>query len=113
MFVCPVCEHSQEQGAECESCGKPLVVTEQKIVAVAALADLEVNQLPSAEHVAAAPLPELELSRFATPAQVQTAPVPEFEGTRMEVGQVAAIVPMVDMEADRPPDDGARTAAPT
>jgi hypothetical protein len=115
MIVCPVCEHAQAQGAECEVCGKRLLAG----VAPSDLAiplmegieptlqgavdappervpELEPTRLDTTAAAAAPALdvtPDLEATR-AAPVDVQVAPVPDVERTAMEIpGDVPTAVP--------------------
>ena len=65
MIICPVCEHPQAQGDECDQCGKRL-------------------SAPRGPGVAAvAPLPDLELTPHAGgKAPVPVERVPEIAPTR-------------------------------
>ena len=104
MIVCPVCEHPQGQGAECEVCGKRLAAgVSAADLAIAAVEGLEPTfhasaaAAPAGERVAeleptrrdaavtaAAPAldvtPDLEATR-AAPVDVAVAPVPDVERT--------------------------------
>jgi len=113
MIVCPVCEHAQAQGAECEVCGK-------RLFAGVAPSDLAIPLIegiePTLQGAVDAPperVPELEPTRFAAvgatpalevtpdleatraaPVDVQVAPVPDVERTAMEIpGDVPTAVP--------------------
>jgi hypothetical protein len=117
MTVCPVCEHQQEVGFECDVCGKdlsgplaglgpPPVAVEQVAgleqtvgervgdVGVERFADLELNVLPKAPDGPVAAMPDVEASRLAP------------------VGEVP-IERMTDIADERAADDGVRTAAPS
>ena len=115
MIICPVCEHQQAQGDECENCGKKLAVAPAAAAAapVARLPDLELTRVAGPAQVAVAPLPELEATRMAGPAQVAVAPVPELETTRQAQVAAVQVAPVQDLELTRAPADGQRTAAPT
>jgi hypothetical protein len=80
MIVCPVCEHPQAQGTECELCGKQLVEG-------------------SAELPAPAPFEELELTRHGD-VDAPADRIAELEPTALQVGADAAIEP-VPLEATR------------
>lgn len=113
MIVCPVCEHQQSFGVECEVCGKDLgalgdlgpppvptlpvdgleVTVPERVgdVPVERFGELEVNQLPAAPAVN---------DRLA-----------ELEPSRADVGDVP-VERVADLAEERAPDDGVRTAAP-
>jgi hypothetical protein len=103
MIVCPVCEHQQAQGAECEVCGKRLATgVAPADLAIPAVEGLEPTfhaaaAAPAADRVAeleptrhdaaltaAAPAldvtPDLEATR-AAPVDVEVAPTPDVERT--------------------------------
>jgi hypothetical protein len=113
MIVCPVCEHQQAEGAECDVCGKRLT----RGVSAAELAIPAVEGLEPTRHGAAdAPaevVPELEptLHRSATaapaadltpgleataaaPVDVEVEPTPDLERTAEEIpGDLPTILP--------------------
>ncbi len=100
MIVCPVCEHPQPQGAECEVCGKRLVAGPSAAdLAIPAVEGLEPTHLPSSDalpageriagleptlHAAAAhvddAMRDLEATR-AAPVDVDVDPTPDLERT--------------------------------
>jgi hypothetical protein len=103
MIVCPVCEHAQAQGAECEVCGKRLVVglspADRAIPPVDGLeptrfvsSDVLDERLPDLEPTlrgADAPFreertPDLEATA-AAPVDVDSPPVPDLERTDLVV----------------------------
>ena len=82
MIVCPVCEHAQVQGTECEVCGK-------RLGRGPSAADLALPRVPDLEPTSHAPvdapeqgLPELEATRHAAAAAVAAEAVPGMEATR-------------------------------
>ncbi len=101
MIVCPVCEHPQAQGAECEVCGK-------RLVAGLTATELAVPRLDGLEPTRAAPvdapperIADLEPTRQDAPAAPAVDPTPDLEATRAAP---------VDVESD-PTPDLERTAA--
>jgi hypothetical protein len=62
MVACPVCEHEQDEGAECEVCGKVLVGAAQPDAATALLQGLEPTALEYVADGDPEPLPGLERS---------------------------------------------------
>jgi hypothetical protein len=114
MIICPMCEHQQAQGIECEVCGKKLVAAAPVAVAVATLPELEQTQLAGGRApVPVASIPDLELTRRDSVPNVATAPVQDLDtGRSAKVGNVAA-APMQDMDTGRAEAIGAKTAAPT
>jgi hypothetical protein len=116
MIVCPVCEHPQAQGAECEVCGKRLVAgVSAADLAIPAVEGLEptlhaaappvaaaerVAELEPTRHdaaTAAAPAldvtPDLEATR-AAPVDVEVAPTPDVERTAAGIpGDAPTVLP--------------------
>ncbi len=105
MIVCPVCEHAQPQGGECEICGKRLVEGPAGIPAVAPLDGLEptriedvqagverIGDLEPTAHAAArdAPLdPVLVEPTRVDPVTVAVEPVPDVERIGDDIAQEA------------------------
>lgn len=103
MIVCPVCEHQQSTGAECEVCGKRFAPGSLPIPPVAPMEGLEATQhgpvdlgfepgasLPDLEPTLAPPVdapeestPGVEPTRTA-PVDVDAPPIPDLE--RLEAG---------------------------
>lgn len=112
MIVCPVCEHPQAQGAECEVCGKRLVAgvsaAELAIPPVEgleptghapvdappdAIAGLEPTLHAPEDAPATDPTPDLEATR-AAPVDVEVAPAPDVERTAAEIpGDLPTMLP--------------------
>ena len=84
MITCPVCEHQQAAGADCEVCGRVLVLQEGAAgPPVAPLEGLEptgMNGLAASEWIGS--LPELEATLQAPAGDVVPDPIPELEPTR-------------------------------
>ncbi len=104
MIVCPVCEHQQAQGSECELCGKKLVHGPAGIPAVAPLEGLELTRHGDVD----APVESIgELEPTALQGGVDAAPDPvPIEATRLDPVDVT-VEPAPDIEriADEIPDD--------
>lgn len=103
MIICPVCEHQQAQGTECDNCGKQFVATKTPDLPVTALpelegtaiaganapapvaklAELEETKLQSGPDLPAMAVPDLDLAR-AAPVQVAPEVVADLEGHRIE-----------------------------
>lgn len=110
MIVCPVCEHPQPQGAECDVCGKKLLHGAAAIPSVPPVEGLEPTRLAPADVDAEAlpgleptlhdpadavhePAPDLDDGR-AGPVDVSVEPVPDVERTAAEIpGDAATAVP--------------------
>lgn len=113
MIICPVCEHQQAQGAECEVCGKKLTAVAPVAVQVAAMPDLEQTQLAGGKApVPAASIPDLELTRQAPAQNIAVQPVQDLDTGRSSAGNVA-VAPIPDVDTGRAASDGMKTAAPT
>lgn len=110
MIVCPVCEHTQAQGPECEVCGKLLAATPAAPApAPAALEGLERTAQGGAEVGGVAPMAELEATRHAPAAMAVEDLVPDLEATGAAPVDVAvAATPDVERTAHAalPEDDG-------
>jgi hypothetical protein len=111
MIVCPVCEHQQAQGAECEVCGKRLAAGPSAAdLAVPPVEGLEptghapidvaaehVVELEPTLHAAAAdaapdPTPDLEATCTA-PVDVEVAPTPDVERTAAAPDDLPTVLP--------------------
>lgn len=113
-MICPVCEHQQAFGVECEVCGKdlgglgdlgPPPVMEQTIEG------LEVTRVESVGEVAIERIGELEVTHHAA-VQVATEVTPDLEqNAQAAVGEVA-VERVPDLAVDRVPSDGSRTPMP-
>src|SRR5438046_1741331 len=109
MVVCPVCEHPQQLGLECEVCGKDL----SALSGLAGLAPPPVTIERVAELEATIPdrVGEVRVERFAelevnTFAKVEVAPdaTPGVEPSRMApVGEVP-VERVSELAEDRAPD---------
>jgi hypothetical protein len=103
MIVCPVCEHPQAEGAECEVCGRPLRELGVSVPAVPRLPGIEPTRLDWEDDPFALPDALAELEPTATmPVDVPEVAAPDLEPTRAAP---------VDVEATALPDIE-RTAAP-
>ena len=116
MVICPVCEHRQLQGDECDMCGKRLtgLPVQAEPVAVEAVPGLEATQLEGARApvAPAAPLPDLDLTGQPRAPDLPAGGLPELERTAGAPVAAAPTAPVPDLEATHAPDDGVRTAAP-
>jgi hypothetical protein len=82
-IVCPVCEHAQAEGTECEVCGRALGPATGASAAApppAPLADLEPTGVGTAEAGGVALMAELEPT-FHAPAAAQSDALPDLEAT--------------------------------
>ena len=109
MITCPLCEHQQEFGLECEQCGKDLGTLDDlgpPPTSAEPLEGLEVRDTVGAVNTE--PLPELERTVFE-PVEVSPDQTPEIEATAVDgVGDVA-VEPVPDLSLDRAQDTDPRT----
>jgi hypothetical protein len=111
MSVCPVCEHAQPQGAECEVCGKRLVDGSAGVADVPPVAGLEPTLHDAVLAAAAAAIPELEPTGHAA-VEARVDPTPGIEQTRVAPVDVD-VAPAPDIErADAGFPGDAPTAVP-
>jgi len=112
--ICPVCEHSQEFGVECEVCGKDLGGLGDLGAPPSAAQVVEGLEATIGERVgevAVERVGELEVTSFTT-GEVAVLEMGELERTGSEPVAAVASEPMADLSNDRAPDDGVRTQAP-
>ena len=114
-MICPVCEHQQEFGVECEVCGKDLGGLDDLGAPPAAPQVVEGLEATIGERVGEIALDavaDLEVTTFSA-GEVAVESMTDMERTEnAPVGTLLA-ERVADMTDDRAPDDGARTAAPT
>lgn len=116
MTVCPVCEHPQPFGFECDVCGRDLSGALEGLgpppVAVERVAELEVTIPDRIGDVGIDAVAELEANAFAK-VEVVSERTPDLETSSIApVGEVA-VERLTDFADDRAADDGVRTAAPS
>lgn len=114
MIACPVCEHQQAAGEECENCGKRLVAAPNTAaLPVQVLPELEQTLHTGPGNVVAQPMPELEATKLTTPAQVPAERMQELEVNQVvRPGLAVQVEKMSDLDTGREAD-GAKTVAPT
>ncbi len=114
-MICPVCEHQQDFGVECEVCGKDLGGLGDLGAPPAASQVVEGLEQTVGERLGEVPVErvaELEVTRFSAATSAPVIEIDDLERTEnAEVGDVAS-ERMADLSDDRAPDDGVRTAAP-
>jgi hypothetical protein len=109
MILCPVCEHPQAHGSECEVCGRPIPERSAADVFVPAAEGLEPTAHPPID-TGTERLADVEPTRFAAAAFVAAAG-PDVESTRAApVNVEVSLAPDVEQTAERAP--GAPTPAP-
>jgi hypothetical protein len=113
MIVCPVCEHPQETGAECEVCGKRFAPGAIRVPPVAPMEGLESTSVGAVEFdpFSLAPIPGLEPTRTG-PVDAPEEATPGVEPTRMAPVDVdSPLIPDIERQAAEIPGD-APTALP-
>jgi ribosomal protein L32 len=115
MIICPVCEHPQAQGDECDNCGKKLQAPRAAAVApVAPLPELEQTQHAGGRvAVEAPPLPELDQTRQKAGPDLPPQVVQDLEATRAAPIDKVSVEAVPELDTGRAVSDGVRTAAPT
>jgi hypothetical protein len=114
MIVCPVCEHPQDSGAECELCGKRFAPGSLPVAAVPPLEGLETThhapvELPWGSD--SEPIPELEPTSSA-PVDAPEERTPDVEPTAAAPVDVdSALIPDIERQSAEIPGD-APTALP-
>ena len=110
MIVCPVCEHQQAAGSECEVCGRHLVEGRGTDAPVAPLEGLELTTLDPAGTAAlpAAPVEGLEVTAFERAEEPLLAEIlPDLEQTRTAPVEVTPdVTPDIERVMEGLPDDG-------
>lgn len=114
MIICPVCDHVQSEGEECEGCGKRFPGRANiPAPAVSPLPELELTHHVGGRVPVDAPaLPELDLTRLRSGPDLPAMTVPDLELTRSGVTGEVSVAVMTDLDTGRAQDDGVRTAAP-
>ncbi len=116
MVACPVCEHQQAFGVECEVCGKDLGDLGELGPPPAAevkLEGLEVTVPDRVGEVAVDRVGDLEITSLSVQGPVALEAVADLDlGRANDVGAVP-VEHLAELSEDRAADDGVRTAAPT
>jgi hypothetical protein len=113
MITCPVCEHTQAGGDECELCGKRFTPRAAGSADVPRMAELELTpHAGGGAEVRSETLAELEQTRVRAGPDLPPLGFPEMERTRQAAGGEVDAPPMADLEPGRAPDDGVRTEVP-
>ncbi|AEI66859.1 hypothetical protein [Corallococcus macrosporus] len=114
MIICPLCDHVQPEGTECDVCGKrfPAAVAEAA-TPVATLPELEVTPHAGGRaSVETSAIPDLDLTRLRSGPDLPVQPVPDLQLTRARDLGPVPVAPMTELDTGRAADDGVRTAAP-
>jgi ribosomal protein L32 len=114
-MICPVCEHQQEFGLECDNCGKDLGgllgIMGPPPSSVEVVEGLEQTVAASVGELAVERLGELEVTFFES-VSVNPAPVEGAEATAQEAVGDVSVERMGELTEDRVLDNGPKTAAP-
>lgn len=113
MITCPVCEHTQAGGDECEQCGKRFGGRAAPAGPdVPRLAELELTPYQGGQvEVPTQRIADLEMTQVNRGPDLPPQSFPDMERTRMGVGDVDAPL-LPDLDMGRAPDDGVRTEMP-
>ncbi|WIG96994.1 hypothetical protein [Myxococcus sp. SDU36] len=113
MIICPLCDHVQPEGTECDVCGKRFPAAVAEPTPVATLPELEVTPHAGGRApVATAVLPDLDVTRLRSGPDLPAQVVPDLQLTRARDMGAVPVTPMSELDTGRAPDDGVRTAAP-
>lgn len=115
-MICPVCEHQQEFGLECDNCGKDL----GGLMGIVGPPPSSVEVVEGLEQTFAARVGELQVEQlgelevtFFERVNVNPAPVEGAEATAQPAVGELAVERLGDLTEDRVLDNGPKTAAPT
>lgn len=113
MIICPMCDHVQPEGTECDVCGRVFPAPVVEAAPVAPLAELELTpHVGGRVAVQVAALPELDVTRLKAGPDLPAQVVPDLELTRAGATGAVPVAPMLELDTGRAQDDGVRTAAP-
>lgn len=107
MIVCPVCEHAQSSGAECEVCGKRFAPGSLPVPSVPPMEGLEVTRHGAVDlgSEAGGAMPELEPT-LAPPVDAPEETTPGVEPTRAAPVDVdAPLIPDLERQHAEIPGD--------
>lgn len=107
MIVCPVCEHPQQSGSECDVCGKRFAPGTLPQPPVTPVEGLEVTSHAPVDlgFETVGPIPELEPT-LAAPVDAPEEATPFIEPTRAAPVDVdAAMIPDIERQAAEIPGD--------
>ncbi|GHG99819.1 hypothetical protein [Comamonas sp. JC664] len=113
MIICPLCDHVQPEGTECDVCGKRFPLPTADATPIATLPELEVTPHAGGRApVNVAALPDLDLTRVRSGPDLPVQMVPDLQLTRARDMGPVPVAPMAELDTGRAADDGVRTAAP-
>jgi hypothetical protein len=109
MIVCPVCEHPQAQGSECEVCGKQLARAPAPAAPVAPLPEIERTAFTAAPELPGVALDGLETTGWKSGPDLPAVKLVDVEPTvAPAVGEVP-VQAVAELESGRWVDTGPRT----
>jgi hypothetical protein len=108
MVVCPLCEHPQADGTECEVCGRGLPAAPTSETAIPLIEGLEPTLAVPGQDLPVAMVPDLEVTAHAPTGAPSPELVPDLERTPADPVDVT-VEPMagVDRAMDGLPDEAA------
>ncbi len=111
MPVCPLCHHTQAQGAECEECGKLLAVGKRAEIPILPLDELESARFDAepAPPVQVAPMPDQERHQVGPTPDVAAGGMEELERHVMLPFDPMFLETIEGIDRGREQDDGVRT----
>jgi hypothetical protein len=113
MIICPMCDHVQPEGTECDVCGRRFPAPTVDVAPVAPLPELELTPHAGGRvAVEVAALPDLDLTRQKAGPDLPAQSVPDLELTRAGATGAVPVALMQELDTGRAQDDGVRTAAP-
>ncbi len=113
MIVCPVCEHQQAQGAECEKCGKVFAPADLKAVPVERLEGYERTAIADPRlKVTPETMPELEANAVRKGPDLPAVRLQDLDRHIVDAVGELPVQPLPDVEYGREQGDGARVAPP-
>lgn len=114
MIICPVCDHVQPEGTECDVCGKRFpTALAGATPPVARLPELELTpHAGGRDAVVAQPLPELDITRLRSGPDLPPQVVQDLELTLSAPTGDVPVAVLPELDTGRAPDDGVRTEAP-
>jgi hypothetical protein len=110
MTVCPVCEHQQTSGLECELCGKVLALGAQAEPPVTSLPGLERTELGSPPEATTTPMAELEHNSHLAGPDLPASKVADLAPTIEPSPKDVLVSPLPELDRGRVQDVEGRTA---
>jgi hypothetical protein len=106
MVVCPLCEHTQEDGAECQVCGRRLPEAPELAAPVPTMPELEPTLAPPAADLPADRMADLEVTSHEPVGASDAALIPDLEPSAAAPVDVdSALIPDLDTGLEGLPAD--------